>query len=227
MSNIFLTEYERLTELFTSRAFRTQDSWLVTFQSALLILPFLLLAKRGVALSRILLRSKLKLNKKSRYIMIPVLVPVVILAMIVQITIFKPDIAPERRFIMQTHESDILSLSIEDVVFIESRIITLNLAARGNPVRFDVSILSGTEEILLPLYSAPVPFQREDEGKRINLSLGEHPPNPFIIEIVVPLEFHGLLETAAIYNTWDPAIDTGEKPASPDYVLQVSKNARL
>jgi hypothetical protein len=47
------------------------------------------------------------------------------------------------------------------------------------------------------------------------------------MEIVVPLEFHGRLELMAVYNTWDPAIDPGEKPISDNYVLRVSKGVYL
>jgi hypothetical protein len=50
------------------------------------------------------------------------------------------------------------------------------------------------------VYSAPVPFERTDDGKKINFVLGENPSNPFAMEIVLPLDFEGILEATAIYN---------------------------
>jgi hypothetical protein len=228
--NIFLTDNERLAELFISTRWDALDSWLVIFHIALLYLPVFLLFKRGILLSRILLRRKIKQNKITKFKILPALTALCVIVMLVQILSPVRENPPERRFITETSDSErneILTLSIEDLVFLDSRIITLNLKARGNPIRFDVSIYSGTERVLLPLYSAPVPLEREDDGKRINLSLGEQPPNPLVMEIVVPLEFHGRLELAAVYNNWDPEIDSGEKPVSDDYVLRVSTYAYL
>ena len=249
LSNIFIADNERLTELFIGSVFRTQDSWLVIFQSSLLIFPIFLLVKRGIMLSGILLRKKQKHSDKTRSfilrlfqarltrknIIIPALVAVVVLAMVVQIVMPERGVSPERRFIAEGPESEnkenvphpVLTLSIEDVAFQDSRIITLHLAARGSPVRFDVSIVSRTERILLPLYSTPVPFERSDDGMRINFFLGERPPNPLVIEIVVPQDFDGSLEAAAIYNSWDPAIDLLEEPASDNYILRVSNSLYL
>ena len=235
LSNIFLTDNERLTELFIIPTLNMSDSWVVIFQTALLSLPVFLLVKRGTMLTRILLRKKPKQKRQRRYIILPIMIVLVVITMLVNILLPRREISPERRFITQTLELEnaepgilsILTLSIEDVIFQDSRIITLNLTARGNPKRFDISIYSETERILLPMYSTPVPFEREYDGRRINLFLGERPPNPLVMEIVVPLEFQGRLETAALYNTWDPAIDPGEIPVSENYVLRVSKSVSL
>ena len=232
LSNIFIADNERLTELFINSVFKTPESWLAILQISLLILPVFLLAKRGTMLTRILLHTKKKTGKKIRLIIIPVLIALAVLAMIAQVILPERGIPPERRFIAEVQDRDnienvsssIVSLSIRDVEFQDSRIITLNLTARGNPVRFDVSIISSAERTLLPLYSASVPFERSGDGMLIKFFLGENPPNPFIIEIVVPREFYGRLETAAFYNKWDPEIDDLEKPASENYILRVSKS---
>jgi hypothetical protein len=62
-----------------------------------------------------------------------------------------------------------------------------------------------------------------DDGKGIKFSLGENPPNPLILEIVLSQNFAGRLRTEAVYNTWDPALDPGEKPGTEDYILRVSR----
>ena len=228
--NVFVTDSERLTALFINSTWTSFDSWLVIFHTALLSLPAFLLAKRGFTLSRIFLRRVIKLNRKTRRRIIPAMIGVTILLMIVQIIYPVQEIPSERRFIDSAFHSEIneiLALNINDVVFLDSRIITLNLEAKGSPVRFDVSIFSTDDRILLPIYLTPVPFVREEEGRRIDLLLGEHPPNPLVMEIVVPLAFHGRLELAAIYNTWDPEIDPWEKPVTENYVLRLSRSAYL
>ena len=66
-----------------------------------------------------------------------------------------------------------------------------------------------------------------DEGRSINFLLGAYPPNPLSLEIVLPRDFTGLLKTEAVYNAWDPRIDSGGRPVSDDYVLRVSKVIEL
>jgi len=65
------------------------------------------------------------------------------------------------------------------------------------------------------VYSAPVPFERTDDGKKINFILGEGPYNPFAMEIVLPLDFEGFLHATAIYND------------SPNYFLLTNKSISL
>ena len=170
---------------------------------------------------------KLRPDRKYRLIVVSISIAVVLGTMFVQILLIsKQQFLPERRFIVEEQETgkgEILNLSLEDMVFQDSRIITLHLEARGSPIRFDVSLESKSGLSLLPVYSAPVPFEREDEGRKILFSLGEHAPNPLALEIVVPENFEGLLNAGAVYNTWDPAIDPQGKPGSDDYVLTVSK----
>jgi len=230
LSNIFITDNERLTELFISISWNTPDSWLVIYHTALLLLPVFLLLKRGSMLTIILRRLKIKYSKIAKLKILPALILITVVSIVIQIIIPVRELPPDRRLIAQaltSENNEILALSVDDFIFLDSRIVTLNLAARGSPVRFDVSILSGTDRILLPLYSAPVPIERKDEGKRVTLNLGEFPPNPLVIEIVVPLEFQGRLELAAIYNIWDSTIDPGEKPVTENYILTVTKSQYL
>ena len=230
LSNIFITDNERLTELFISISWNTPDSWLVIYHTALLLLPVFLLLKRGSMLTIILRRLKIKYSKIAKLKILPALILITVVSIVIQIIIPVRELPPDRRLIAQaltSENNEILALSVDDFIFLDSRIVTLNLAARGSPVRFDVSILSGTDRILLPLYSAPVPIERKDEGKRVTLNLGEFPPNPLVIEIVVPLEFQGRLELAAIYNIWDSTIDPGEKPVTKNYILTVTKSQYL
>ena len=232
--NIFETGYPRIAELFISPGWNELENWMAAFQTAQLSLPLFLLVNRGSALAR---NSKPKdlarrPNRQYRLILFPILIAAILGTMVLQILLLpRNQVLPERRFITEGSDTEggknIIKLSLENVVFQDSRIITLRLASRGNPVRFDISLESGTGVSLLPVYSAQVPFEREDEGRRITFSLGEHAPNPLTMEIVVPQNFEGLLKTEAVYNTWDPVTDPGEKPDSADYVLRVSRSIEL
>jgi len=224
--NLLETGNGRFAELFFPQNRNAPESWVAAVQVALLSLPIFLLVMRG----RILLRKTFprepgqKPGRKYKLIIVPVLFMAVVLAMLVQIQVIGRGIPPERRFMI---DAEIISLAIGETIFQDSRIINLRLEARGSPIRFDVSIENEDGKTLLPVYSAPVPFERETEGKRIVFFLGEYPPNPLTLEIVVPLDFEGILKTQAVYNKWDPGVDTAEKPETDDYILVVSKTMML
>ena len=242
--NIIGTGNDSLAELYISSGWNNPENWWAAFQAALLSLPLFLLIRRGIILKQNSKRRTIerKPGGKFRLIVLPVLIAVVLGTMVIQILqIPKQRIAPERKFINDVsvtgNGNGIINLSFKNVVFQDSRIITLSLGARGSPKRFDVSLESDNGLSLLPIYTAPVPFEREDEGKRINFSLGENPPNPLVLQIVVPKDFEGILETTALYNTRDDTIDPGlsgagiqrteGKSDTDDYVLRVSKVINL
>jgi hypothetical protein len=208
--------------------------WEAAFQTALVSLPFFLIGRRGTILFQNKMRRgiNVKPNRKYRLIAVPVMLVVVFGIMAVQISSLKDPAIRERRLVCpgdgkETKSNESLSLSKDDLIFQDSRIITLAIRAAGTPVRFDVSLESGDGESLLPVYSATVPFEPEDDGKKINFTLGERPPNPLILEIVLPRNFAGILKAAAVYNAWDPEIDPGERPDTEDYVLKIEKRTNL
>jgi hypothetical protein len=213
---------------FSLFALHTPGSWLTAFQTGILSLTVLLFIKRGTVRTRILLKRRLKPERKNKVFFRIILTAMFSLSLIAISLAPKRQASSVRRLITDIPlVDDILALSLSGFEFQGSRIIMLNLEAKGSPVRFDISIVSVNGESLLPGYSAPVLLEREDDGKKISLVLGEHPPNPLVLEIVLPLEFKGLLETAAIYNVWDSSIDPGEKPLTEDYAVKVVKSTDL
>ena len=202
--NIFETGSTRLAELFIFSPWQAREGWAVTIQVALLILPVMFLIMRGIILFQKSFAINFNLKKKIKLIALSVLAVIIVFTMAVQIFIFKQKNPAEKRFITEISEAEgsdaRLSLFIDDIVFQDSRILTMNLLARGSPIRFDVSLESVDDRTLLPVYSAPVPFGRADDGKTIFFSLGEEPANPFSMEIVLPLDFEGSLKATAIYN---------------------------
>ena len=230
--NIFTTDCERFIGFFLAQDRNTITAWKITIQAGLLFLPVFLLIKRSAILAQIAPSNRKKLipRRKFRRIFFPVLIMLTLGGMVAQIRAQKQQIVPERRFIAEAsglENNGNLTLSLTDIVFQDSRIITLTLTAKGYPVRLDVSAVSGEDKSFLQVYSASIPFERHDEGTRVTFLLGEYPPNPLTIEIVLPRGFEGQLETAAIYNTWDQAVDPGREPDSDDYVLQISKSIDL
>jgi hypothetical protein len=202
--NIFETGSTRLAELFIFSHWQAKEGWAVTIYVALLILPVLFLILRGVILFQKSFTINISLNKKIRLIALFVLAVTFILAMAAQILVYKLTNPAEKRFITEISgaevNDDMLALIIDDIVFQDSRILTMELFTGGSPVRFDVFLESIDDKTLLPVYSAPVPFERTDDGKTIVFALGEEPANPFTMEIVLPLDFEGFLKATAIYN---------------------------
>ena len=233
--NIIETGSTRIAELFISPNLRSPGGWLFAVQIALFSLPLFLLVKRGIILCRKASRREHKPRGRFRLAAVSMLLAVILAAMLAQILLIPGDqiAAPERRFIAEGPdiapgtENEILMLSLENVVFQDTRIITLNLGARGSPVRFDVSLECAYGLSLPPVYSAPVPFRRERGGSRVQFILGENPPNPLSLEIALPWNFAGFLRAQALFNAWDPALDPGEEPGTGDYILRVSRTVDL
>jgi hypothetical protein len=118
----------------------------------------------------------------------------------------------------------VLDLSLEDMFFQESRILEIRLKARGNPVRFDL-FLESPDAIPL-VYSVPCPVE-EQKGGTAAFILGEDPPNPFTLEIVLSRDFSGSLRVEALYDAWDASVDPQPEPETEDYVVRVGRTTTL
>jgi hypothetical protein len=112
--------------------------------------------------------------------------------------------AAQRTLAEEREGGELLDLEALDRVFLERRILNITLRAPGNPVRFNLFLegLPGDEAPLI--YSAPMPFryieEPDSQGRSsVEFVLGEGPPNPFVTEIVLPLDFAGLLRAEAVY----------------------------
>jgi hypothetical protein len=134
----------------------------------------------------------------------------------------RPLAEPTRR----TTVSDTLIIETSSQVFLGRRIIQIELTAHGKPARFDLYLDSndGTPPVL---YSTPMPSELNEGRDSLALIMGEDPPNPLTLEIVLSLDFSGNLRVEALYTAWDPAIDSLPPPATDDYLLRVSKTAPI
>ena len=227
--NILETGSGKIAELLISSNWTTPSSWTAALQAALLLMPVFLLVKRGTILLHKHAHNGLELKpkRKNRLYIVSILAVLVLATMLIQIRLIPKNAnIPERRS-LEEETDKILALSLTDILFQDSRIITVNLKAEGSPIRFDVFLGKSNESNLFQVYSASVPYDSIDDDREITFILGEDPPNPLTLEIVVAKDFEGKLGAAAIYNKWDSAIDRYEKPLSEDYTLQVNRSVML
>jgi hypothetical protein len=216
--NILSTGNDRLAEIIRS------NDLFIGFYFAVILLPFMLIFKRGAVLSR--------KGKPPRPLMALLIPRLVLLAGSLGIILFygyymagQPAVLPVRRTITETSaERGILNIRSREIDFLERRITEVTLEARGNPVRFDMYLDTGESGTLPVIYSAPMPFELSGGRDSIEFILGEGPPNPFSTEIVIPLNFTGFLRAEAFYTSWDGTIDTLPPPESGDYVLRVVRS---
>jgi hypothetical protein len=99
-----------------------------------------------------------------------------------------------------------LDLTMEERTLLERRILNIHIEAPGEPDRIDLYL--DAETVMPVIYDAPVPFEYSGEGRTVRFILGEAPPVPLDLEIVVPLDFSGFLMAEALYGPSGP--DTGE-----------------
>ena len=222
--NIAITGSTEFTELFVSSNWEITVNWFLSFETALLVLPLILLLKRGTILVLKSYRKGLEIkpNRMYRIILLPALIIFILGVMIIHIHLIQI-IQPSSERRQYTAAGDELKISLEDTLFQDSRIVTFTIEASVDPVRFDFSLESETGRSLLPIYSSNIPFQRLNDGRSISFTLGEYPPNPLTFEIAVPVDFNSWLYASAVYNVWDPLIDPESIPLTEDYILVINR----
>jgi hypothetical protein len=228
-----------------------------TIISALMLLPMLFLFRRGDLLikhRRKTARHKqddLSVDKPKKPIgfFIRIMLFTILLIGAIQFLLYYLDrsagispIEPVRR----TEEIDEfggineknLTADSQESVFLERRILTIAVEAKGYPRRFDLYVKPDSDTDVPSIYSATfsaqsfgsqaIPFRLfllYDE--QLEFILGENPPNPFRCEIVLPWNFSGTLHIKAVYNTFDPAIDKDPAPLTEDYIFVLSKTIAI
>jgi hypothetical protein len=198
--------------------------WITALQIAAPALPFALLLERGIELVLSRIRKQPRQGNsflKNSPVLRLALLGMVLSLMVIRILVMRSPPPPERRFFTDRN-GDILTISTENTIFEESRIIELTIEAKGDPLRFNL-YLEGESSGLV--YSSPAPFRHSDNGKSIEFILGENPPNPFKAEIVLPRDFDVSFRAEALYTQWNPALDRGDKPETEDYVFTVIQGA--
>jgi hypothetical protein len=207
----------------------------ISLYLAIITLPFMLILERGTALLE-RQRQKTKVSLFLRRLMPSLTLIIATLGALVfytrQLGMRLPP-APVRRTIMKTawdeeaaakeeRAASILKVRSTTLPFLERQTLRITLEAQGTPRCF-VLYLEPEAGTLPVIYAAAMPFELNYEKNAIFFILGEGPPNPFTTEIVLPRDFSGMLRVEALYNAWDPVIDTLPPPEGDDYVLRVIK----
>ena len=192
------------------------SNWIIAFSLAVLFLPVLLLLKRGMFMRHA------KKNIPQHHIIANVNAPKslvlrlgifgFLLAVMAVNTIFFSGKPLE---ISRTAEiPGSFTVTVTETVFQESLIVNVTLKSAADPVVFDLYLTSEEDELPL-IYSAPAPVERQSDNS-IRFILGENPPNPLTMEIVLRNRYRGAFRARAIYNEWDPRMDPEPKPRVPD-----------
>jgi hypothetical protein len=230
--NIFAIGGDRLARIILSENVRT------SLYFTIIMLPFMFILERARDLSewrrefkkppRVLSMDKQRKDAIIRRLICSagVLLTSLLVLMVYMNRLAKVSLAEAtRRSVIEETGSaapDILTIQTTTEVFLERRTLQIDLSARGEPARFDLYLDSndGSQPVL---YSAPMPFEANEQRTSLALITGEGPPNPLMLEIIVPLDFFGVLRVEALYTVWDPAIDALPPPTTDDYLLKVSK----
>jgi hypothetical protein len=180
---------------------------------SLIAMPIFMICKRGTALARgkapalrLFKRSgasdPLKPGKRRLiYSACGILLALLSLAAYGAYLARNPPEEPPRRILEEG-----LDLTMDERTLLERRILNIRIEAPGEPDRIDLYL--DTETVMPVIYDAPAPFEYSGEGRTVRFILGEAPPVPLDLEIVVPLEFYGFLRAEALYGPSGP--DTGE-----------------
>ncbi|MDR1399324.1 MAG: hypothetical protein LBJ41_05315 [Treponema sp.] len=236
--NILVVGGERLASIILAENVQT------SLYFSVIMLPFMCILERAKALSVQRRESKKppdvsnvsSMDRQRRAIIRPLiysagilLVSLLVFMVYMNVLAKVPLTEAERRSLVEeagNGATDVLSIETTTQVFLERRTVQITLSARGEPARFDLYLDSndGTRPVL---YSSPMPFETNEQRNSLVLIMGEGPPNPLTIEIVVPLGFFDVLRVEALYTTWDPAIDSLPLPTTDDYLLKVSKTVPI
>ena len=167
--NILSTGGSEFTGLLISDNWSSTLNWITAIETALLILPMILIIIRGIILSQKNKKTghETEPDRKYRLIILPILILIVLGTMIMQLSLISIfQFNPERRE-YTTIDDAVVYLSLDDTIFQNTKIIKLMLAAYGNPLRFDLVLESNNSESLLPLYTSQIPYERRKDRKSV------------------------------------------------------------
>jgi len=237
---------------------------LVELYAAFIILPFLLLSKRG----SILMKSRTGTEKRNYFSHQVIHRTIFILGNLLALVVFSNEVAlAEKRLPVALREtldgrtrtleyaadsfrpagmrvSDAfgnrelpaqdtlpqeldnsfpLEISSSEQFYLDRRLVRLTITTFGRPARIDLSM---DAEKALALYSSPVPYRLSVDGRSAFLALGEQPPNPLELDLVLPADNKFTIKGTAYFTTSPAPLRT--EPEHPlDYVLSVSATKKI
>ena len=170
--------------LFTGR---NLENWIAIIQIAFISVPIVLLFKRSLALSR-------KVMKLSHQTKVKVLLLLVGCISIQVMIVAGMDYQTGNNFT----EPEYHSIDLTETVFQDSRIYNITLQSETDPLKFNLFLRNENTESAM-VFSSPVPFELREPGL-MEFILGENPPNPLNLEIVLNRSFQGVFSAEVIYS---------------------------
>ena len=183
-------------------------TWVALFQGSILCLPFILLLKRYFVYFN---RKKSHNNKKR---VRDLWYGISILAILLGLMVFQVQSLsrerPEQQAQQDISTDSTFTISLTETVFLESRIVNVRLESPVNPLRFDLFLKSDDNEAPL-IYSAPIPQELQSDNS-VRFILGENPPNPLELEIVLRHDFKGSFRGEVIFDERPPSAGLPRDP---------------
>ena len=168
-------------------------SWLTSFQIAVLCLPVMLLVKRGMIINKTTLKDIFKITP---FVLRIIVLVILFSAIMLRLTIFYNEPEKPTEITVIHNDNDDLRFTFSERIFQESLIINARLESNIQPLLFNLYLESADEEAPLVYYS-PVPMERLNSNT-IRFILGEHPPNPLNLEIVLRNGHRGIFFMEAL-----------------------------
>jgi hypothetical protein len=125
---------------------------------------------------------------------------------------------PEKTGLSISEDASLLSVTLDESIFQESRVVNVSLKTPADPLRFDLFLISENNETPL-VYSAPVPVERLQDNS-LMFVLGENPPNPLNLEIVLRKDFRGSFLPEAVFYSENNLTQVIGKPQLTTGILE-------
>ena len=168
--------------------------WVTSFQIAVLCLPVMLLIKRGMIINKTTLKDIFKIKPFVLRIIIQV---ILISAMVLTLIFFNEEPKDSQQItVINSENNNDIRITFSEMVFQESLIVNLRLESRIQPLLFNLFLKSEDDETL-HVFSSPVPMERINNNS-IRFILGENPPNPLNLEIVLRDGSGGIFSAQAL-----------------------------
>jgi len=156
--------------------------WVVAFQICVLCLPVILLTKKSL-----LIREKVRKNRI--LFVLRYCIPGIFAVLLITRILMYP-VESGRKWLTVSGEHEDFNIALSETVFLESRIVNVRLQSSQDPLKFNLYLNSEDDEEPL-IYSSPVPMEWHTRNS-VRFVLGENPPNPLNLEIVLKEDYRGI-----------------------------------
>ncbi len=196
-------------------------SWGIAAAVAFVALPYFLLFRRILSLSR----GRRGRSAETWYARLVWAAAVIALSAVILRNYKEP--APEKRVYERLNAEtaaaklngeSVFTIELDETIFLDRQALRIRLDAAGRPERFALTLLFDSPTAI---YDSPVPYHYNADRRSASLSLGERPPLPLTLELILPANVTGSLSAEALYldAPWPRVKTEGE------YLLSVTSKS--